>query len=37
VTDHSSYPYAEIVEAAALVVDTRNATKHIASDKILKL
>jgi UDP-N-acetyl-D-glucosamine dehydrogenase len=36
-TDHSSYPYAEIVEAAALVVDTRNATKRIASSKILKL
>jgi UDP-N-acetyl-D-glucosamine dehydrogenase len=37
VTDHSSYPYAQIVEAAAQIVDTRNATKHIASDKILKL
>jgi len=37
VTDHSSYPYPEIVEAATLVVDTRNATKHITSDKVLKL
>jgi UDP-N-acetyl-D-glucosamine dehydrogenase len=37
VTDHSSYPYAKIVEAASLVVDTRNATKGIVSDKILKI
>jgi UDP-N-acetyl-D-glucosamine dehydrogenase len=37
VTDHSTYPYAEIVAAAPLVVDTRNATKGIASEKILKI
>jgi UDP-N-acetyl-D-glucosamine dehydrogenase len=37
VTDHSSYPYREIVEAANVVVDTRNATKGILSPKILKL
>ncbi|MBI3931889.1 MAG: nucleotide sugar dehydrogenase [Acidobacteria bacterium] len=37
VTDHSAYPYREIVEAARLVVDTRNATKGIVSSKILKL
>ncbi len=29
-TDHSSYDYAAIVEAAQLVVDTRNATRRIA-------
>ncbi len=37
VTDHSAYPYREVVDAAALVVDTRNATKGIVSDKILKI
>ncbi len=29
-TDHSSYDYAAIVEAAQLVVDTRNATRRIS-------
>jgi UDP-N-acetyl-D-glucosamine dehydrogenase len=37
VTDHSSFPYKEIVAAAKGVVDTRNATKGIVSDKIIKL
>ena len=37
VTDHSSYSYKEIVDAAKQVVDTRNATKGIRSDKIVKL
>jgi len=37
VTDHSAYRYPEIVQAARLVVDTRNATKGIVSDKVLKL
>ena len=37
VTDHTCYPYAEIVENASVVVDTRNATKGIASEKILKI
>ena len=37
VTDHSAYPYREIVEAAAVVVDTRNATKGIRSPKIVKI
>jgi UDP-N-acetyl-D-glucosamine dehydrogenase len=36
VTDHSSYHYAEIVEQANLVVDTRNATKGIDSLKIVR-
>jgi len=37
VTDHSSYDYPAIVEAARVVVDTRNATKGISSPKILKI
>jgi UDP-N-acetyl-D-glucosamine dehydrogenase len=37
VTDHTSYRYAEIVDAARVVVDTRNATKGIESPKIIKL
>ena len=37
VTDHSAYPYREIVEAAAVIVDTRNATKGIRSPKIVKI
>jgi len=37
VTDHSAYPYREIVEAAPVVVDTRNATRGIRSPKILKI
>ncbi len=35
VTDHSDYDYRAIVEQAQLVVDTRNATRGIASDKIV--
>jgi UDP-N-acetyl-D-glucosamine dehydrogenase len=37
VTDHSGYPYPAIVNAAKQVVDTRNATKGIASPKIVKI
>ena len=37
VTDHSSYGYQRIVDAAKQIVDTRNATKGIVSDKIMKL
>jgi UDP-N-acetyl-D-glucosamine dehydrogenase len=36
VTDHSSYDYAHIVEEAQLVVDTRNATRGLVSEKILR-
>jgi UDP-N-acetyl-D-glucosamine dehydrogenase len=36
VTDHSDYDYAKIVREAQLVVDTRNATKGIQSDKIVR-
>ena len=35
VTDHSSYDYKWIVEKSQLVVDTRNATKGIKSNKIV--
>ncbi len=37
VTDHSAYPYRDIVEAAPVVVDTRNATRGIRSPKIVKI
>jgi len=37
VTDHSCYPYADIVAAARAVVDTRNATRGIRSDKVARL
>jgi UDP-N-acetyl-D-glucosamine dehydrogenase len=36
VTDHSQYDYAGIVKQAKLVVDTRNATKGIAADHIVR-
>jgi UDP-N-acetyl-D-glucosamine dehydrogenase len=36
VTDHTSYNYREIVEQSKLVIDTRNATKGIVSDKVLR-
>lgn len=35
VTDHSDYDYKTIVKDAQLVVDSRNATKGIKSDKIV--
>jgi UDP-N-acetyl-D-glucosamine dehydrogenase len=36
VTDHSNYDYQAIVRESQLVVDTRNATKGIKSDKIVR-
>jgi UDP-N-acetyl-D-glucosamine dehydrogenase len=36
VTDHSDYDFARIVGEAQLVVDTRNATKGIQSEKIVR-
>ena len=36
VTDHSQYDYSKIVEKAKLVVDTRNATKGIEADNIVR-
>jgi UDP-N-acetyl-D-glucosamine dehydrogenase len=35
-TDHTEYDYSAIVEQSKLVVDTRNATKGIVSDKIVR-
>jgi UDP-N-acetyl-D-glucosamine dehydrogenase len=35
VTDHSDYDYRRIVDEAQLVVDTRNATRGITSEKIV--
>jgi UDP-N-acetyl-D-glucosamine dehydrogenase len=37
-TDHSAYDWGFVVEHAGLVVDTRNATKHVAQgrEKIVK-
>ena len=37
VTNHSCFPYPELVERAALIVDTRNALKGVCSPKIVKL
>jgi UDP-N-acetyl-D-glucosamine dehydrogenase len=37
VTDHSAFSYPEIVEAARVVLDTRNATRGIRSEKVLKI
>ena len=36
ITDHSDYDYARIVAESHLVIDTRNATKGIASEKIVR-
>jgi UDP-N-acetyl-D-glucosamine dehydrogenase len=35
-TDHSQYDYAKIVEKAKVVVDTRNATKGITGNNIVR-
>ena len=36
VTDHTSYDYARIVSEAQLVVDSRNATRGLLSEKIVR-
>jgi UDP-N-acetyl-D-glucosamine dehydrogenase len=36
VTDHSSYDYAGIVRESQLVIDTRNATKGISAENIVR-
>jgi UDP-N-acetyl-D-glucosamine dehydrogenase len=36
VTDHTTYNYQQIVDQSKLVIDTRNATKGITSNKILR-
>jgi UDP-N-acetyl-D-glucosamine dehydrogenase len=35
-TDHSDYDYKAIVNESRLVVDSRNATKGITSEKIVR-
>jgi UDP-N-acetyl-D-glucosamine dehydrogenase len=37
VTDHTAFDYADLVDRAALIVDTRNALKGIHSEKIVRL
>jgi UDP-N-acetyl-D-glucosamine dehydrogenase len=37
VTDHTAFPYREIVAEARVVVDTRNAMRGIVSDKVVRL
>jgi UDP-N-acetyl-D-glucosamine dehydrogenase len=37
VTDHAAFNYAAIVDAAPLVVDTRNALKQFSSGNIVRL
>ena len=37
VTDHRGIDYADVVERAGVVVDFRNATKGIRSEKVWKL
>ena len=36
VTDHSSYDYPKIVRESQLVIDTRNATKGIVAENIVR-
>ena len=36
-TNHSDYDFAAVVENSRLVVDTRNATKNIDNDKVIRL
>jgi UDP-N-acetyl-D-glucosamine dehydrogenase len=36
VTDHTSYDYARIVRESQLVIDTRNATKGIVADNVVR-
>jgi UDP-N-acetyl-D-glucosamine dehydrogenase len=37
ITDHSDLDYRSVVENAQLIFDTRNATKGIQSDNIVRL
>jgi UDP-N-acetyl-D-glucosamine dehydrogenase len=36
VTDHTSYDYARIVKESQLVVDSRNATRGLVSENIVR-
>ena len=37
VTDHTTYPYREIIDAAAVILDTRNATRGIRAANVIKI
>jgi UDP-N-acetyl-D-glucosamine dehydrogenase len=37
ITDHSKFDYADLVNRARLIVDTRNALKDFSSKKIVRL
>ena len=37
VTDHKAFDYAALVESAPLIVDTRNALKGYALNKVVRL
>ncbi len=37
ITDHSSFDYKELLNAAKLIVDTRNALRGFESEKIVRL
>jgi UDP-N-acetyl-D-glucosamine dehydrogenase len=37
ITDHSAFDYPALLEAASLIVDTRNAMKGLKSEKIVRL
>jgi UDP-N-acetyl-D-glucosamine dehydrogenase len=37
ITNHAAFDYAKLLEQARLIVDTRNAMKGLASDKIVRL
>ncbi len=37
VTDHTVYPYREIVDGAAAILDTRNATRGIRAANVIKI
>jgi UDP-N-acetyl-D-glucosamine dehydrogenase len=36
ITDHTSYDYARIVRESQLVVDSRNATRGLTADTIVR-
>ena len=37
ITDHSGFDYTALLQVSKLIVDTRNAMKHLKSDKIVRL
>lgn len=37
ITDHSSFPYRQILDCSRLIVDSRNALKKFSSEKIVRL